>query len=199
MPIEECGEPLVDLREYPLLVTGEHPRVGRRCETQLHCREGAARRFLEADSSLPDGLRLLILECHRTVEYQTLLWETGVKKLREKHPDWPDERLVRQNAEFVAPPWETPPHSTGGAVDLTLVDASGRELEMGSTVNARVPLSHTRSEEIDEEAEENRRILLSAMGSAGFVNYPHEWWHFGYGDRYWAYATGRSAACYASV
>jgi len=37
------------------------------------------------------------------------------------------------------------------------------------------------------------------MTVAGFVNYPTEWWHWSYGDRYWAYATHRSAAIYGPV
>ena len=37
------------------------------------------------------------------------------------------------------------------------------------------------------------------MGSAGFVNYPHEWSHFSYGDRYWAYGKGQSTAIYGAV
>jgi D-alanyl-D-alanine dipeptidase len=38
-------------------------------------------------------------------------------------------------------------------------------------------------------------LLVTAMTSVGFVNYAHEWWHYSYGDRYWAYATD-SAAIY---
>ena len=37
-----------------------------------------------------------------------------------------------------------------------------------------------------------------AMHGAGFVNYPHEWWHWSYGDRFWGCMTGR-AAIYDSV
>jgi zinc D-Ala-D-Ala dipeptidase len=37
------------------------------------------------------------------------------------------------------------------------------------------------------------------MESTGFVNYPHEWWHFSYGDRYWAYAKDEPAAIYGAA
>ena len=37
------------------------------------------------------------------------------------------------------------------------------------------------------------------MESTGFVNYPYEWWHFGYGDRYWAYAEDEPAAIYGAA
>jgi D-alanyl-D-alanine dipeptidase len=200
VPIEECGEPLVDLREYPLLATIEHPRVGRRCETQLHCREGVARRLVEADSALPDGVRLLVLECHRTIGRQRANWERHLRELRELHPDWSEGRLAQENARLVAPPDEAPPHSTGGAVDVTLVDAATLgELDMGAPVNLRGSLSYTSSRQITRGARRNRLKLLKAMEEAGFVNYGYEWWHYSHGDRYWAYSTGAPAARYASV
>jgi D-alanyl-D-alanine dipeptidase len=46
------------------------------------------------------------------------------------------------------------------------------------------------------ETRANRRLLAEAVGAAGFVNYPHEWWHWSYGDRYWALATGSPFAIY---
>jgi hypothetical protein len=39
-------------------------------------------------------------------------------------------------------------------------------------------------------------ILLESMESTGFVNYPSEWWHFSYGDRYGAQDKGEPAAIY---
>ncbi len=144
-------------------------------------------------------MKLLVLECHRPLELQRRYWEADLAALRERHPDWPEERLLRENAKFVAPPWIVPPHSTGGALDLVLVDEDDGELDMGSALNEEGPLMRTDADGISSKAKANRRTLLEAMGSAGFVNYPHEWWHFSYGDRYWAYITGRSAARYASV
>ena len=199
VPIEECEEPLVDLREYPVLATTEHPRAKSPAETRLHCRSGVAERLLVADTALPDGARLLVLECYRPLELQRRYWETDLAGLGKRYPDWSGERLLQENAKFVAPPWNVPPHSTGGAVDLVLVDEDGRELDMGSALNEEGPLMRTDADGIPPEAKANRRTLLEAMTSAGFVNYPHEWWHFSYGDRYWAYTAGESVARYTSV
>ncbi len=44
-----------------------------------------------------------------------------------------------------------------------------------------------------------RDRLAIVMSEAGFVNYPHEWWHFSYGDQYWAWRTGALAALYGSA
>ena len=45
-------------------------------------------------------------------------------------------------------------------------------------------------------ASANRQLLLSSMRAVGFVNYSHEWWHYSYGDRYWAFRTNAPAAIY---
>ena len=44
-----------------------------------------------------------------------------------------------------------------------------------------------------------RKALANAFESAGLVNYPTEWWHWSYGDRYWALATGAEHAVYGPV
>lgn len=62
---------------------------------------------------------------------------------------------------------------------------------MGSRFNATPMepenLTYTYSKYISKEAENNRKILIKAMEKAGFINYPTEWWHWSYGDCYWAY------------
>ena len=196
MPIEECNEPLVNLRDYPLLATTNHPRADSPAATRLHCREGVAERLLRADAALPEGVRLLIVECHRPLDLQEVYWEENLNALQERHPDRPEEELTEENAKFVAPPQIVPPHSTGGAVDLVLVDADGQELDMGSPLNETGPLMRTLAGGLPEAAKHNRKMLLAAMEGAGFVNYGHEWWHFSYGDRYWAYAKGAPFAIY---
>jgi zinc D-Ala-D-Ala dipeptidase len=199
IPIRECGEPLVDLCEYPLLTTTSHPKARSEAETRLHCREGVAQRLLRADARLPEGIRLLIVECHRPLELQDAYWKDQLESLRERHPDWPEDKLATENAKFVAPPEIVPPHSTGGAVDVVLVDAGGEELDMGSALNEKGPRMRTDAQGLLQEARRNRELLLDAMECAEFVNYPHEWWHFSYGDRYWAYAKGHSAAIYGAA
>jgi D-alanyl-D-alanine dipeptidase len=37
------------------------------------------------------------------------------------------------------------------------------------------------------------------MTGAGFVNYPYEWWHYSYGDRYWAFVKGTRPAIYGGL
>jgi D-alanyl-D-alanine dipeptidase len=152
-----------------------------------------------ADRALPEGLRLLMVECHRPLATQERYWKMDLADLREKHPDWPEDKLAEENAKFVAPPWIVPPHTTGGAVDLVLVDAEGRNMDMGSPLNEEGPLMRTDAAGVLPEARENRLTLLRTMERAGFANYGHEWWHYSYGDRYWAHATGQASALYGPL
>lgn len=102
-------------------------------------------------------------------------------------------------SEFVAPP-DVAPHATAGAVDVTLIDARERELDMGTAVNSGPIDSRNRcltgAANISRKARRNRATLIEAMSSAGFRNLPTEWRHWSYGDKYWAAADGRPNAVY---
>lgn len=56
----------------------------------------------------------------------------------------------------------------------------------------------TDSQLANNTAKKNRKLLLDVMKAQGFVNYPTEWWHFSYGDRYWAYHQQAPCAIYGS-
>ena len=55
------------------------------------------------------------------------------------------------------------------------------------------------SNNISDEAKVNRMILIETMVSAGFVCYPSEWWHWSYGDKYWAYTQKENHAIYSVI
>jgi len=48
-------------------------------------------------------------------------------------------------------------------------------------------------------ARSHRAMLVAALAPTGLVNYPTEWWHWSYGDRYWAHVTGATHAVYGAV
>jgi D-alanyl-D-alanine dipeptidase len=58
--------------------------------------------------------------------------------------------------EFLADPRRGSPHSRGVAVDLTLLDGGGRELDMGTAFDAFTPLSHHGRTDVSAEAQRNR-------------------------------------------
>jgi len=89
-------------------------------------------------------------------------------------------------------PATPPPHSTGAAVDITLVTASGEVVDMGSPIDEVSPRSHpdhfAPSRSSAEQAFHAHRTLLNQMmESAGFRRHPQEWWHFSLGDQLWAW------------
>ncbi|MGP4102460.1 M15 family metallopeptidase [Nonomuraea sp. KM90] len=200
VPVVECGEPLVDLRLLNVLRLDE-----RLADTQgayAHLRRSVADRVVTAQSLLPRGLRLLIVEGHRPKTLQHRYFDEYRAELAAIHPDWTQDHLWRQASRYIAPP-EAAPHVAGAAVDLTLVTDTGIELPMGSEVNASPEDSngacYTAAPSLLPEAARNRRILSEALTAVNLVNYPTEWWHWSYGDRYWAFASGAVAACYGPI
>jgi D-alanyl-D-alanine dipeptidase len=57
----------------------------------------------------------------------------------------------------------------------------------------------TAAADIPRAARANRDLLISAMTTAGFVNYETEWWHWSYGDRYWAYLCANPPTRYGPI
>ncbi len=106
------------------------------------------------------GYRLKILDAHRPQYAQERLWE------------------VCPNPDYIANPVSGSHHTRGVAVDLTLIDSDGKELDMGTPFDSFDPASHHGSQIITPEAARNRYILLGIMMSAGWDLYLNEWWHY---------------------
>lgn len=83
------------------------------------------------------------------------------------------------DGEFVSNP-ETGavPHCRGVALDLTLIDKDGKELDMGTNFDDFSAKSHHGNIEISALAQKNRFILMGIMLSSGFDFYQNEWWHY---------------------
>ena len=202
IPVVECGEPLVDLREVGAL------RLDSRLADQqgafARLRVGVVDRLVTAQTLLPVGLRLLVIEGYRPAALQREYFEAHVDRLRAADPEADYADLHRRASTYIAPP-EVAPHVAGAAVDLTLCTVDGQELPMGTEVNDTDTLldgtaaCHTTAAGIGSRARENRRLLGAALGAAGLVNYPSEWWHWSYGDRYWAFAKKAENACYGPI
>ncbi|GAB2922846.1 M15 family metallopeptidase [Micromonospora polyrhachis] len=200
IPLGDNGEALLDLREIPEFRVDD--RLADAAGAYAHLREATIEKLLAAQRSLPDGLRLLVVEGYRPLWLQTKYFEDYRDELRVHYPDWDAERLHVEASKYVSPP-EVAPHSTGGTVDLTLCTEEGYELDMGTPVNANPVESanacFTGSPDISAEARRNRDLLGAALRSAGMVNYPTEWWHWSFGDRYWALSTGADQTRYGPV
>ncbi|WP_374777088.1 M15 family metallopeptidase [Streptomyces sp. NBC_01310] len=197
IPVADHGERLADVRAGGRFLVDD-----RRCDAAgafALLRSGVVDRLLHAQELLPDGLRLLIVEGYRPPNLQTQYFQQYTDQLRAAYPAWTQEELRAGASRYVSPP-EIAPHSAGAAVDLTLVDADDSELDMGTRVNATPEESagacYTLADTITRQARLHRTVLSDALTSAGLVNYGSEWWHWSFGDRYWALMSGRSTALY---
>ncbi|MEU3795679.1 M15 family metallopeptidase [Streptomyces fructofermentans] len=184
MPVHECGEPLVDVRDHDFRVDlRKHDPLG----AFAHVREGVLARLKHARSRLPAGTDLLFIEGYRPLPLQRNYFTNYRDKLTTAHPTWTPEQLHQAASRYVSPP-EIAPHSAGAAVDVTLVDQDGHELDLGTRVNASPEESNgacfTHAPNLSNQARHHRTLLLNAMQGAGFTNYGTEFWHFSAADRY---------------
>jgi D-alanyl-D-alanine dipeptidase len=119
------------------------------------------------------GYHLLIYDAARPLSIQWVLWNTLTQ-----YP--PAERQ-----KYVANPKEHSIHNYGSALDLTVADAQGKPLDMGTKFDFFGDLAYPSKEKallaagkLSQTAYQNRLILRDAMQSAGFMRIEFEWWHF---------------------
>ena len=165
-------------------------------------RAGLAARLRAADADLPAGIRLHVVEGHRSTAAQRAIIASYAAEVRTAHPGVDDAELHRLTSRFVSPV-DVAPHVAGAAVDLTLVDVCGDELDLGTPIDATPEQSDGRcyfaADGIGADARAHRELLARVLTRHGLVNYPTEWWHWSFGDRYWALATGAAHAVYGAV
>jgi len=114
--------------------------------------------------------KLLIFDALRPRSVQYLLWN------KVKGTD---------QQKYVANPQGGSIHNFGFAVDLSVLDETGKELDMGTAFDDFTPLAQPALEEkflesgkLTRQQLQNRRLLRKAMEDAGFIQLPLEWWHF---------------------
>jgi D-alanyl-D-alanine dipeptidase len=161
-----------------------------------------ASRLETAQLLLPDGISLRVVEGFRDASDQQRIIDRYSREIAKLHPDLSAAEKVDLTSRFVSP-IEVAPHVAGAAVDLTLVDEAGEELDMGTAIDATPEQSqgacYFHATNIGAEARLNRDLLAGVLGDVGCINYPTEWWHWSFGDKYWALLTGASAALYGPV
>jgi zinc D-Ala-D-Ala dipeptidase len=105
---------------------------------------------------------LKMFDCYRPRPYQQRLWD--------KVP----------NPDYVTPPAKGSMHSRGAAVDLTIVDQNGKELDMGTPYDFFGKEAHYDYTKLPQKVLDNRRLLRKVMEAQGFEGIRTEWWHFSY-------------------
>ncbi len=207
--IHENHEPLVDLVTQKEISYGPPPVLPQNTNyTQV--RKTIYEKLKQAQAKLPDGLQFRLYEGYRSLELQQKLFQERYDRLQKENPQLTHQQLFIESTKFVSPvinldgSKNIPPHSTGAAIDVYLIDKNGNVVDMGITLDDTYrDLSgiycKTDSLAISEKAKTYRKIMGKALEAVGFVNYPTEYWHWSYGDRYWAYQTHHKFALYDTV
>lgn len=121
-----------------------------------------AKKLIKANEEfLKKGLRIKIWDAYRPLSVQKLMWE------------------IIPIHDFVADPSKGGSiHNSGFAVDVTLVDIQGKELEMPTGFDDFSDKASRNSSSMNESASKNLSILTNIMVKHGFKTIDSEWWHF---------------------
>lgn len=162
-------EPLVDLAKLDSTIVIDLKYattdnfLGKKVYNSARCllRKTVAERLIRVQKRLnKTGLGLKVWDAYRPLSVQRKFWEYC-----------PDPR-------YVAPPEKGSRHNRGAAVDVTLVDSSGHELEMPTRFDDFSKRAAPDYPDVSPEARKNRKILIDAMTAEGFKGISSEWWHF---------------------
>jgi zinc D-Ala-D-Ala dipeptidase len=208
--IQDCGEPLVPIPLEQFAAEHPHPyvRVGAPYgdRSPYYLRQGVLGRLVRAQDflHLECPWRIQIFDAYRPIAVQQFMVDYTLEQTAQERglrleSLTSDQRqaLLEIVYEFWAVPNHNPdtppPHSTGAAVDVTLVDGDGQAIDMGSPIDELSPRSYPDyfSDQPQEPAHRHRQILKRAMTQAGFLQHPREWWHYSYGDQLWAWLENR--------
>lgn len=203
--IEDNNEPLVDLKTYPFVLDTSYFNQGFSTSEKMFLRKGVADKLAEIQASFDGKYRFKIWDGHRPRSVQDAIYNDYYESLKKENLDWTDDALHHATEQFVTKATtqkRIPPHSTGGAVDLTLVDSEENELDMGTVFDFFGPEAaalYYEENEISEKVRSNRQLLRELMIAGGFAMDDDEWWHFDYGDQLWALRSKSPVAVYGEA
>ncbi len=131
-------------------------------------RPQVAKKILEAHLMLQEGgLGLKMLDCFRPRPIQQKLWDKF------------------KNPLYVTDPAKGSMHNRGAAVDLTIVDSKGKQLDMGTPFDFFGKEAHHAYTNLPKEVLANRKLLRETMQAVELHPITTEWWHYSFrGERY---------------
>ena len=119
------------------------------------------RALVEANQKfLAKGYKIKLFDCYRPLDIQKKMWK------------------IVPNPKYVANPSRGSIHNRGGAVDITLVDSSGKELDMGTGFDYFGVEAGHGYPTVSQTVKANRNLLKTTMISSGFNSLDSEWWHY---------------------
>jgi zinc D-Ala-D-Ala dipeptidase len=220
--IAECGEPLIAIPLEKFAVESPHPYqllgAPYQGRSPYYLRQGVLDRLLQAQIYLQQTYpqwRIQIFDAYRPIAVQQFMVDYAFSQVLqaegltvEQLSSNQQQALWQQVYQIWAipstDPKTPPPHSTGAAVDITLVDAAGMTVNMGSLIDEMSARSQPdyfalSTAPVEQQYHVYRQLLRDVMLKAEFTRHPGEWWHFSYGDQMWAWLSDRTVACYGGI
>lgn len=198
VPVQPVQEELVPIKpSNKLLAKPINDDMLAYTDSTIYVRKSVAKRLRQASNLLVEKnprLQLEVVYGYRAFEVQQQLFLKYIKQLEKKYKG---EELLEATHRLIAVP-QIAGHPTGGAVDIQIVE-SGKPINMGTRIWEFSQDSFTFSPFIGMKAQKNRQLLRDVMTVVGFAPFDGEWWHFSYGDKEWAAATGQPFAIYEQV
>ena len=191
---------MIDFLSLSPRIFFDKPHFKYRRETVL--RRAVAERLAQAADNLPGGYKMAVIEGWRPPHIQRRMYQAIWNRFAKDHPDWSPTRMKRTVNRYSAPMDRRvpPPHTTGGAMDIMLADASGKVFNHSAPF---APFAENTfsfdAQGLSPEARRYRDIMAEVLIPLGVTNYPSEYWHWSYGDQGWAYRGGHPHAIYGST
>ena len=130
---------------------------------ECYLRKNTAEALVKANKAFIQlGYRIKLFDCYRPLSVQKKMWK------------------ILPGTHYVANPAKGSKHNRGAAVDLTLVDAQGKELNMGTPFDFFGKEAHHTYTEHSKEVLENRKLLKETLNKYNFKSIYSEWWHYEY-------------------
>lgn len=207
--IKECGEKLINMEDCGLVADLKYFQQGLSDDDKIYLRRGVLKRLKKAKEYLPAGCNFKIWDGYRSRKVQDKIWQLWYARIKREHIDWNEETVTRETDKFVTRPnnpERIPPHATGGAVDLIIIDQDGEELDFGTEFDDFSEMAGRDFFEIkknlnhaETKIKNNRNLLVSVMSAQGFSADADEWWHFDYGNQLCAKRMGENQAIYGEI
>ena len=130
---------------------------------ECYLRKSTAEALVKANEAFKQlGYRIKLFDCYRPLSVQKKMWK------------------ILPGTHYVANPAKGSKHNRGAAVDLTLVDAEGKELNMGTPFDFFGKEAHHTYTQHSKEVLENRKLLKETLDKYNFKSIYSEWWHYEY-------------------
>ena len=130
---------------------------------ECYLRKSTAKALVKANEEFKSlGYRIKLFDCYRPLSVQKKMWK------------------ILPGTHYVANPAKGSKHNRGAAVDLTLVDAQGKELDMGTPFDFFGKKAHHTCTTFPKKVLENRKLLKGVLNKYNFKSIFSEWWHYEY-------------------